>query len=90
MTATLTAAPTTCAASVELPAPFVLTHHVPALTVDYTGTANCRDCGADLGAMKTLAGGWVDLAAIDKEAYKLLDAHLASDEATRDCLADCE
>lgn len=65
---------------------FVLADHIPAVAVDYTGTAYCYDCGADLGELDSLATGWVNLAAVDNQAYARLDAHLNSGEATRDCI----
>lgn len=84
MTLTLTA--TAAPVFVALTDVFVLADHIPAVAVDHTGTASCPDCGTDLGQLDSLAGAWVDLVAVDIEAYELHEEHLNSGEATRDCL----
>lgn len=68
-----------------LTTPFILGDYIPAVDVDYAGNASCPDCGTDLGQMTTLANGWVDLNAVDNQAYQIYEDHLNSDQATRDC-----
>lgn len=88
MTATIAPAP--AVVFVALAEVFVLADHIPAVAVDYTGTAYCADCYTDLGKLDSLAAGWVDLTAVDNEAYARLDAHLDSGEATSDCLNELD
>lgn len=76
---------TTTLTTTLLTTPFILDDHIPAVDVDYTGTAYCPDCGTDLGQMTTLANGWVDLTSVDSQAYQIYEEHLDSDQATRDC-----